>query len=86
MVDATDVLIALRRAGVSVSTVTRPGHPIPAPYTGLVAYLDGGRDERQYAREAVLLLPGVTDVLFSKHNRAIMYVIGLTYRYPGRWL
>jgi hypothetical protein len=73
--EAIDVQIHLRRCGV----VVHHAAPMPPAADGrqsVVVFLEGALGQFELARRCALRLPGVIDVWFSGHSRAIMYVVG----------
>jgi hypothetical protein len=73
--DAIDVQVHLRRCGVVVHHAAR----MPTSADGrqsVVVFLEAALGQFELARRCALRLPGVIEVWFSGHTRAIMYVVG----------
>jgi hypothetical protein len=72
--EASDVQIHLRRCGVVVHHAAQLPRDCDGRQT-VVVFLEASLGQFELARRCALRLPGVVDVSFSGHTRAVMYVI-----------
>jgi hypothetical protein len=72
--EASDVQVPLRRCGIVVHHAARMPMTVDGRHS-VVVFLEATLGQFELARQCALGLPGVTDVYFSGHNQAVMYVL-----------
>jgi hypothetical protein len=71
--ETSELLAHLRRCGVVVHHVTAVDPPTDGKRS-VVVFLEGTLDQGEFAQQCARDVPGVVDVSFASHSRAIMYV------------
>jgi hypothetical protein len=71
--ETSELLAHLRDCGVVVHHVTAGAQPVGGG-SSVVVFLEGTLDQGEYAQQCAQGVPGVVDVSFASHSRAIMYV------------
>jgi hypothetical protein len=75
--ETSELLAHLRDCGVVVHHVTAEGQSADGR-SMVVVFLEGTLDQGEYAQQCARSMPGVVDVSFAGHSRAIMYVTVLS--------
>jgi hypothetical protein len=71
--DSNDVLQELHRERIAVLHAVRPACT-PAGRDLVVVFLEATYGQAEEARDCLRKLPGVIDVTFARHTKAIIYV------------